>query len=85
MEKYRKLGSFNFGNTVGETRINSIRESKARRKTLNQLHGSPEWSQRPSDGDHTLHPVGRQSGAHLDNGFAVNCVLSKMKDGTARW
>ena len=28
-----------------------------------------------SDGDHALRPVGRQSGAHLDNGFAVNSVL----------
>ena len=24
--------------------------------------------------DRTLHPVGRQSGAHLDNGFAVNSI-----------
>ena len=40
------------------------------------------WSQiresdqlpRPSDGDHTLHPVGRQSGTHLDSGLAVNSV-----------
>ena len=44
------------------------------KETLNQLHGGPERSQCPSDGDHTLHPVGRQSGAHLDNGFAVTSV-----------
>ena len=41
---------------------------------LYQLHVSLEWSQRPSDGVHTLHPVGRQSGTHLDNGLAVASI-----------
>ena len=30
------------------------------------------WSHRSLAGDHTLHPVGRQSGTHLVTGFSVN-------------
>ena len=34
-----------------------------------------QWYRRSLAGDHTPHPVGRQSGAHLVIGFAVNAVL----------
>ena len=69
----RKLGSAVAGNSLGET-YNPEKIIQRMRRTLNQLHGSPELLQRPSDGEHTLHPVGRQSGTHFGNWFSVNSV-----------
>ena len=69
----RKLGSVAVGNSLGET-YNPEKIIQRMRRTLNQLHGSPERLQRHSDGARTLRPVGRQSGAHFDTWFSVNSV-----------
>ena len=74
-----KLGSVVAGNSLGETKFIKPESTMAALRVRNTVASAPLLRE-----DHALHPVGRQSGTHLDNGFAVISAPRENGEGTER-